>query len=309
MKWRPLSKTALLVIGISIKGKNMVKPILFIGILSFLTSIVAAQTPYKLDTMPEGDGIIVEKFKPKYRTNRNRFTENNRIYKERKTFLFDFHYFKEGVERGFFFGKMVGFPDNPDGFWHFCPIDSVGKRVVASCELVVMNGGAGLFEKELDTEDYQQTVISWNYLNKNNEFITSESTGLVENESNIWMHPPRSQFFAITEANPFPYIKTPYKIGTSWNWKLAFGGGWSQPAWMVWKGRVDADYDYKIVGKDTLETALGKLDCWIVDCVSTSRIGKTILKAHFSEKYGFVKLDYTNIDGSKLIFDLKKMSE
>jgi hypothetical protein len=287
----------------------MVKPILFVSILSFLTSIVAAQTPYKLDTMPEGDGIVVEKFKPKYRTNRNRFTENNGIYKANKKFLFDFHYSKEDVKKGIAFEKMVGFTDNPNGFWHFCPIDSVGKEVVANCELVVMNGGAGLFDKELDTEDYQQTVISWNYINKNNEFITSESTGLVENKRNIWMHPLRSQLFAITEANPFPYIKTPYKIGTSWSWKLKFGGGWSHPEWLVWKGAVEATYDYKIVEKANLVTAFLNLDCWVVECVSTSRLGKTYLKAYFSEKYGFVLLDYTNIDGSKLMLDLKKVSE
>ena len=287
----------------------MVKPILFIGILSFLTSIVAAQTPYKLDTMSEGDGIVVEKFKPKYRNNRNRFTENNSIYKANKKFLFDFHYLKEGVERGIVIEDLVGFTDNLDKFWHFCPIDSVGKEIVTSCELVVSHGGGGVFDKDIDSEDYQQTVILWCYLNKNNKMLTNESTGLIENENNIWMHPPRSRFFAINEANPFPYIKKPYKIGTSWAWKLKFGSHWSQPEWLVWKGAVEATYDYKIAGEDKLETAFGKLDCWIVDCISTSRLGKTTLKAHFSEKYGFVKLDYTNIDGSKLIFDLTKMSE
>jgi hypothetical protein len=287
----------------------MVKSMLFISILSFWVSNVAAQTPYKLDTMPEGNGIVVEKFEPKYRNNRNRFTENNRIYKENRTFLFDCHYIKDSVEKYIDFEKMVGFTENPEGFWHFCPIDSIGKNTVENCEFTVMNGGGGVFDEEIDTEDYQQSVITWVYLNKNRKMLTNESTGLIENESNIWMHPPRSRLFAITEANPFPYIKMPYKIGTSWTWKLTFGGHWSQPAWMVWKGAVEATYNYKIVGKEKLETALGKLDCWIVDGVSTSRLGKTMLKAHFSEKYGFVKLDYTNIDASKLIFNLKKMSE
>lgn len=287
----------------------MVKSIVFIGISLFLTSILTAQTPYKLDTMPEGDGIVVEKFKPKYWNNRNRFTENNRIYKKDKTFLFDFHYSKNGVEKGIFFEEITGFTDNPDKFWHFCPVDSIGKEIVTSCQFSVSHGGGGVFDKELDTEEYQQSVILWTYLNKNDKMLTNESTGLVENDNNIWMHPPRSRLFAITEANPFPYIKTPYKIGTSWSWKLTFGGHWSHPEWLVWKGKVEATYDYKIVGKDKLETPLGKLDCWIVDGVSTSRLGKTALKSYFSEQYGFVKLDYTNIDGSKLILDLKKVSE
>ena len=282
------------------------KSILFYSFL-ICSFYAQAQTPYKLDTMPDGDGIVVEKFKPKYRNNRNRFTENNSIYKANKKFLFDFHYSKEGVERGIVIEDLVGFTDNPDKFWHFCPIDSIGKEIATSLELTVSQGGGGVFDTDIDSEDYQQTVILWRYLNKNGKMLTNESTGLVENENNIWMHPPRSRFFAINEANPFPYIKTPYKIGTSWTWKLKFGSHWSNPAWLVWKGAVDADYAYKITEQKELETPIGKLMCWVVESVSTSRLGKTFLTSYFNEKYGFVQLNYTNIDGSKLFLNLKEV--
>ncbi|MFP3632484.1 hypothetical protein SB776_38415, partial [Burkholderia sp. SIMBA_045] len=60
---------------------------------------------------------------------------------------------------------------------------------------------------------YNQTAISYEYIMKNGEPFTMETTGAVENEMNVWIHPPRGSFFEILELNPFPYIKAPYKIG------------------------------------------------------------------------------------------------
>ncbi len=73
------------------------------------------------------------------------------------------------------------------------------------------------------TPDYNQTAISYEYFINNGISYTKEVTGAIENKMNVWIHPPRSNFFKILELNPFPYIKTPYKIGTKWNWKLQIG--------------------------------------------------------------------------------------
>jgi len=45
-------------------------------------------------------------------------------------------------------------------------------------------------------------------------------SGTIENEGNVWIHPPRDNYFKIIELNPFPYIKAPYNIGAKWAWKL-----------------------------------------------------------------------------------------
>ncbi|MEM6642611.1 MAG: hypothetical protein AAF616_06500 [Bacteroidota bacterium] len=36
---------------------------------------------------------------------------------------------------------------------------------------------------------------------------TFQNTGIVENDQNIWLHPPRSSFFRILEICPFPYVR------------------------------------------------------------------------------------------------------
>ena len=65
-------------------------------------------------------------------------------------------------------------------------------------------------------------------------------------------------------------------------------------------------YRYRIVDTSCLlSTALGTLDCVCVEASAKSRIGKTRLTAYYNEKYGFVKFDYTNIDGSKIVIDLQ----
>ena len=155
--------------------------------------------------------------------------------------------------------------------------------------------------------NYYQTSISYEFLQKNGKYFTKEITGGIENEKNVWIHPPRSNFFKILELNPFPYIKAPYKVGTKWNWKLKIGDQWSDKRWMEWKGGIENVYDYEIIGKKKIETKLGNLECFIIKSNAKSRIGKTALISYFNENYGFVKLDYKNIDGTKTILELEKV--
>jgi len=49
---------------------------------------------------------------------------------------------------------------------------------------------------------------------------------------------------------------------------------------------------------------MGTLPCVKVDAVAKSRIGKTYLTAYYNDTYGFVKMENTNIDGSRLLVNL-----
>ena len=72
---------------------------------------------------------------------------------------------------------------------------------------------------------------------------------------------------------------------------------------MGWK--IENKYNYKIiaVGK-TIPTALGELSCAVVKSTAKSRLGKTELTAYYHDDYGFVKMEYKNIDGSRIVIDL-----
>ena len=114
-------------------------------------------------------------------------------------------------------------------------------------------------------------------------------------------------FFEILELNPFPYIKAPFKIGTKWNWKLKIGDYWSDKRGLEWKGEIENVYDYEIKKNKIISTKLGNLECFIVNATAKSRIGVTGLISYFNPKYGFVKLEYNNIDGTKTVLELENI--
>ncbi|AEH01221.1 hypothetical protein Lacal_1373 [Lacinutrix sp. 5H-3-7-4] len=55
--------------------------------------------------------------------------------------------------------------------------------------------------------DYNQTVIKYEYLDEKGKLMFSERTGLIENNNNIWIHPPRQGDAGILQLSAFPYIK------------------------------------------------------------------------------------------------------
>jgi len=219
---------------------------------------------------------------------------DNKIYVPEKEFHFQYLYVKEGEE----------FLYKDDGVnWNFVKSDTLSVNVtdylIKEVRMTVANGNP--LKKYV--EDYNQTVIKYTYY----PMTSSNMTGLVENSKNIWLHPPRQSMFEILELNPFPFIKTPFKIGNKWNWSLRIGDHWGDTRWREWEGVITNHITYEIVGFDKIETALGKMDCYVIDSYAVNQIGKTFLKAYFNEKYGFVKLHYVNIDNSELFLNLIKV--
>ena len=186
--------------------------------------------------------------------------------------------------------------------WDFIEYERQNSETIKNIILIANSGNP--FEK--DIPEYNQTSIAYQYLKNNGEFFTMEVTGAIENEKNVWVHPPRSNFFQILELNPFPYIQSPYQIGKKWNWKLKIGDHWSDKRWMEWKGGIENVYDYEIIDKKRIETKIGNLECFIIKSKAKSRIGETELISYFNENYGFVKLEYKNIDETKTVLELEK---
>ena len=75
-------------------------------------------------------------------------------------------------------------------------------------------------------------------------------TGAIENNNNVWIHPPRSGFFSALETCPFPYIKFPIEIGKEWHDKMKIGDQWSNEKWGIWNKKLLLSYDYKITEKN-----------------------------------------------------------
>ncbi len=134
--------------------------------------------------------------------------------------------------------------------------------------------------------------------------LSRTAATIIEDNEQIWIHPPRDFFFKILELNPFPYIKKPFVIGNKWSWKLEIGERYSDARWLEWKGNLENMYHYEIVADTILNTSFGNLYCYITEAIAINEYGTTKLISYFNEYYGFIILDYTNIDSSKLSLEL-----
>jgi hypothetical protein len=248
-------------------------------------------------------GIMVENFE-KSNQDDDKYSKDNKIYTIGKKFYYTYYY--ENM-KGDKFLIEKGEEIKKEGYsvfgWRFIEIAKQNAQTLKNIVLKPISGNP--FEEQIP--DYNQTGISYEYLMNNNLPLTMEVTGAIENEVNTWIHPPRSSFFQILELNPFPYIKAPYKVGTKWNWKLEIGDHWSDKRWLEWKGRIENNYDYQITEQTTVSTKVGDLECFVIKAKAKSRIGETELISYFNPDYGFIKLEYKNIDGTKIVLELDKM--
>ena len=154
------------------------------------------------------------------------------------------------------------------------------------------------------------TQCKFNYYQNRKVTDDFEYTGIIENKKNIWLHPPRSRYFRILELSPFPYIKFPDKTGKSWTWELEIGEYWGSRDWIEWEGNITNKYVYKVIDKNkVISEAFGELEAVTIKATAKSRIGQTELTSIFNEQYGFLKLVYTNINDTGLIFELTEVRE
>lgn len=246
------------------------------------------------ELIADDDGILVEKFDSTI-VDENRYNHNNIIYKVGNSFKYKFEHITPQGEFKFFKVK------EDRNSWEFVDFENADSTTVKTIVIEVANGNPMADH----VPDYNQTVLVY----KIGQEKTYSMSGAIENEGNVWIHPPRDKYFEILELNPFPYIKAPYEIGTKWTWHLRVGDHWSDERWKLWEGQIENKYAYEITDTRTLKTNLGNIECFVIEAKATSRIGETGLTAYFNPEYGFVKLDYTNIDGSKTNLELTEHAE
>ncbi len=233
------------------------------------------------------DGILIEEFDstgyeiPLYNYNNKIFTEGKRF-----TYSYDF----KKTDSSYFF-KLT----NED--WELVPANEVDSITVFTVSLTVI--------PLLNQTNEGQTLVSYKF----NTEPTFSMTGVIENEANIWVHPPRNALFKILELNPFPYVKYPLKVGNKWNWKLSIGDHWADKRWKLWQGRITNKFSYEIIDQSKIETQFGLINCYEIFSSAQSELGKTSLRTWFNDELGFVKLEYINIDNSSLTLYLTDVKE
>jgi hypothetical protein len=180
-----------------------------------------------------------------------------------------------------------------------------------------------LAKNSLDTNNISEiylNVIKARFLKRTNKNQTeiiyrfapkpkfTASTGVVENDKNVWLHPPRNGFFKSLETCPFPYIKKGLENEKKWQDSMSIGNHWSNVVWGEWEGRLLLKYEYEIIGSVLINSDLGQINCIKIVAKANSRIGTSYLTSYYSDVFGFVRLEYVLFNGLKINLKLVKVS-
>jgi hypothetical protein len=231
--------------------------------------------------------------------NSNRYTLDNRVYTTNRKFIFDYFIIKAGDTFKITASKVAAPESDFQRDWAFISRNDQHEDKIETISIVVEPGISNGNQTKLRYE--YQYLVDLGYR------TYSSTSGVIENEMNTWMHPHRDKYFMILELNPFPFIQQPFKVGNKWTWTLGIGDHWKDDRWKIWAGEITNNCEYEIVGREKLKTKIGEMDCWVVRSTATSSIGSTGLIEYYNEDNGFVRLDFINIDKSRLTIEIKEI--
>lgn len=138
--------------------------------------------------------------------------------------------------------------------------------------------------------------------------IKFKETGVGETPAGIFLHPHRKNEYAILEFSPFPIVNYPLSVGKEWTWSLEIGSHWAKRAGIKNFDKVyNFVHSYKVTGDTTILFNGIKINCFVIEANCISPYGKSRLVSCFNEVYGFVKMDYLNMDNSRFTFSLERI--
>lgn len=217
---------------------------------------------------------------------------NNEVYKPGNVFIYDYEIIKEG--------KKHKLKENGSRFNREKKIRETTFEIVTTESDSIGVDKIHLIVKPVaDSERTNENQTQISYLQEP-IFASLSSTGAVENDENVWIHPIRKGFFNSLETAPFPFIKKPFEIGSIWTDQMLIGQAWGNEMWGKWEGELLLTYNYKITEKKTIKTEIGEIDCFVIESSAKSEIGTTKLTSYFSERYGFVRLEYELLNELKV---------
>ncbi|WP_020404187.1 hypothetical protein [Gracilimonas tropica] len=222
-------------------------------------------------------------------TDENRFNDNNIIYPVGASYTYSYQYYKSD-------GEPMNFRFIENG-WEFVePTAEVVNKITLSVR-------SGLKPFSDWYPDYNQTVFTYQLSNKE----SYELTGLIENEANLWLHPPREGLFKIMQLNPFPFVAYPLEKGNKWEWSVQIGNSFADKRWATWEGIITGKTTYEVTDHKIMDTPWGKLETWIITAEAVNELGKTSMRAVFNYSLGFLEMNFVNIDGSEITFKLEEV--
>jgi hypothetical protein len=128
------------------------------------------------------------------------------------------------------------------------------------------------------------------------------TTGFTENNSRIWLHPPRSDKFKfITQLAPFPQIKLPVNFNDTIKGSIRMGSGWDE-----WKSKSTSYYITPI--DSVFDPDLNETVYILYGC-GTLENNESCVYRYFSKSKGFIKANYVFNDTAYFFLKLTDKAE
>ncbi len=223
-----------------------------------------------------------------------RYNKDNIIYRVGRSFYFNFEY-KDKT------GKKLW--AKVKDYTHFDRYGIVSQGPPANNYITgfraVVQPGRKPFS-DLD-RNFNKSVLAYEYLMPNGVFDRVALTMLVENNKNIWLIPPRDFLFKVLELSPYPYVKFPLDTINKWTYRKTISDKWGDDRWMHWKGRTNAGFTYYNKGRRLAKHPfLGEIQVYLIHAIGAVKGMTSSVDFLFSKKYGFVQMNYLNVDSSRI---------
>lgn len=134
-----------------------------------------------------------------------------------------------------------------------------------------------------------------------------ETTGAIDKDNRVFIHPPRMAYMTFAEIAPFPDINRKTKIGVNSEGVLSGikGHGDLDGKQIKQVDTVVAKKDVKLLGKKYS-------DVWIIHGENTNyldEIGKYKVIYWFDQNYGFIRMKYIKPNGETVDLKLKETKD
>jgi hypothetical protein len=123
-----------------------------------------------------------------------------------------------------------------------------------------------------------------------------DTTGIIENDKRIWLHPPRHNQYFLTEIAPFPDFRKKSKAGDQYSSITFIGSGFGP-----WDGKkVKSSYSITTIDK-VREDSL-----WTIKAISEIEGKTNNCEFIFSKKSGFTSMSYLFFNGDSMTMKLEE---
>jgi hypothetical protein len=176
------------------------------------------------------------------------------------------------------------------------------ERKISSDEEISLTVTGNMWKK-----DTKQKEAIWNYHSEPETkilfryqfslgWLSSDTTGIVDNDKRIWVHPPRHNQYFLTETAPFPDFRKKSRVGDRYSSITFIGTGFGP-----WEGKkVKSNYSVECI-EAGIEDSL-----WTIKAVSDVEGKINNCEFIFSDTRGFVSLSYAFYNGDSLTMKLEK---